>query len=69
MYIYIYIAFFDGMQARMPELRKLLDEILPLKTWKEIEARFVAFRKHHKFVPKKNVMFHLYKAQEVEHRC
>lgn len=53
------------MQARMPELRKLLDEILPLKTWREIEARFVAFRRQHKFVPKKNVMFHLYKAQEV----
>ena len=49
----------------MPELRSLLDEILPLETWKEVEARFVAFRRRHKFVPKKNVMYHLYKAQEV----
>lgn len=49
----------------MPELRQLLDEILPLQKWKEIESRFVAFRKRTKFVPKKNVMYHLYKAQEV----
>lgn len=49
----------------MPELRELLNEILPLKTWKEIDKRFVAFRRRAKFVPKKNVMYHLYMAQEV----
>lgn len=49
----------------MPELRDLLEEILPLKTWKEIDKRFVAFRRRAKFVPKKNVMYHLYMAQEV----
>jgi len=49
----------------MPELKKLLDEILTLETWKEIEKRFIAFRRKAKFVPKKNVMYHLYMAQEV----
>lgn len=52
-------------QARMPELRELLNEILPLETWKEIDKRFVAFRRRAKFVPKKNVMYHLYMGQEV----
>lgn len=49
----------------MPELKELLDEILTLETWKEIEKRFIAFRRKAKFVPKKNVMYHLYMAQEV----
>ena len=49
----------------MPELRELLQEILPLDTWKEIDKRFIAFRRRAKFVPKKNVMYHLYMAQEV----
>lgn len=49
----------------MPELRELLEEILQLETWKEIDKRFIAFRRRAKFVPKKNVMYHLYMAQEV----
>lgn len=49
----------------MPQLRELLGEILHLETWKEIDKRFVAFRRRHKFVPKKNVMYHLYMAQQV----
>ena len=49
----------------MPELKELLEEILTLETWKEIEKRFIAFRRRTKFVPKKNVMYHLYMSQEV----
>lgn len=52
-------------QERLPELRELLDEILPLTSWKEIDKRFVAFRRRAKFVPKKNVLYHMYKEQEV----
>lgn len=49
----------------MPELKELLSEILTLDSWKEIEKRFVAFRRKAKFVPKKNVLYHLYMSQEV----
>lgn len=49
----------------MPELKELLEEILTLDSWKEIEKRFIAFRRKSKFVPKKNVMYHLYMSQEV----
>lgn len=49
----------------MPELKELLEEILPLESWKEIDKRFIAFRRRAKFVPKKNVLYHMYKAQEV----
>ena len=31
----------------------------------EIEKRFILFRRKTKFVPKKNVMYHLYMSQEV----
>ncbi|CAN0035776.1 unnamed protein product, partial [Discosporangium mesarthrocarpum] len=50
---------------RKTELLELLDEILPMTEWKEIEKRMVAFRKRHKFVPKKNVLLLLYRQQEV----
>lgn len=50
----------------MPELRELLQEILHMETWKEIDKCFVAFRRRAKFVPKKNVMYHLYRGQEVK---
>ncbi|CAN0221465.1 unnamed protein product [Ascophyllum nodosum] len=63
------LVYDNDHEVRMPELRSLLDEILPLETWKEVEARFVAFRRRHKFVPKKNVMYHLYKAQEVRSKA
>lgn len=49
----------------MPALKELLNEILPLRSWKEIEKRFIIFRRREKFVPKKNVVYHLYMAQEV----
>ena len=49
----------------MPELKELLEEILELNTWKDIEKAFIAFRRKAKFVPKKNVLYHLYMSQEV----
>ncbi|CAM9532129.1 unnamed protein product [Ectocarpus sp. 4 AP-2014] len=52
-------------ESRMPALKELLNEILPLRSWKEIEKRFIIFRRREKFVPKKNVVYHLYMAQEV----
>lgn len=53
------------IQERLPQLLQLLEEILPLDSWKEIDKRFVAFRRRTKIVPKKNVIYHMYKAQEV----
>lgn len=50
----------------MPELKELLEEILPLKSWKEVDKHIVTFRRRAKFVPKKNVLYHMYKAQEVK---
>lgn len=49
----------------MPELKELLQEILLLESWKEIDKCLIIFRRRAKFVPKKNVLYHMYKAQEV----
>eukprot|EP00903_Cladosiphon_okamuranus_P019815 g18212.t1 len=59
------LVYDDEHEAHMPELKELLEEILTLETWKEIEKCFIAFRRKAKFVPKKNVMYHLYMSQEV----
>eukprot|EP00638_Chattonella_subsalsa_P009222 CAMPEP_0117757264 /NCGR_PEP_ID=MMETSP0947-20121206/14620_1 /TAXON_ID=44440 /ORGANISM="Chattonella subsalsa, Strain CCMP2191" /LENGTH=604 /DNA_ID=CAMNT_0005577109 /DNA_START=68 /DNA_END=1882 /DNA_ORIENTATION=+ len=46
-------------------LRELVQEILYLESWKEVEKRINIFRKKHKIIPKKNVLYHLYLQQEV----
>ncbi|CAM9824861.1 unnamed protein product, partial [Heterosigma akashiwo] len=52
-------------QENLDLLRGLVQDILHLENWKEVERVINAFRKKHKITPKKNVLYHLYLQQEV----